>query len=250
MRQLRATGFMPNRARMVAASFLSKDLLRRLAHRRADFMGTWSTATSPRTTAAGSGPPRPAPIRSRTSGSSTRCSRPPLRPGRHLRPAWVPELRGVPDGAYPRAVDDDARAYRRRRAAASASTIPPRSSTTPCARERALAAFASVRPPRGPAKGPRSGRRRLRRGCGRAGVGSGVVAGVGSGVISGVGPAWPSRRRSAWGSASRSASASASRSGAASPGHQHEDDEDACFFGPPDSAGSVSKPFGRLTPDR
>ncbi len=76
MRQLAATGWMPNRARMVAASFLVKDLLDRLARRRGAFPAVRSsTATSPPTTAAGSGRPRRARIPNPISASSTRSPR-------------------------------------------------------------------------------------------------------------------------------------------------------------------------------
>ena len=73
MRQLRVMGWMHNRARMIVASFLVKDLHLdwRLGERTS--WSTCSTATSAPTTAAGSGSPRPARIRPRiSSGSSTR----------------------------------------------------------------------------------------------------------------------------------------------------------------------------------
>ncbi len=58
MRQLRATGWMHNRVRMVVASFLVKDLHVRVAARRAllHAIGS-STATWPATSTAGSGSP-------------------------------------------------------------------------------------------------------------------------------------------------------------------------------------------------
>ena len=72
MRQLAATGWMHNRVRMIVASFLVKDLHLPWQWGARWFMQHLSTATSHRTTTAGSGRPVPAPMRLRTSGCSTR----------------------------------------------------------------------------------------------------------------------------------------------------------------------------------
>ena len=76
MRQLLAEGWVHNRARMIVASFLVKDLHVDVA---ATGPGTsctgCGTATSPATTTAGSGWPAPAPTRRPSSASSTRSRR-------------------------------------------------------------------------------------------------------------------------------------------------------------------------------
>ena len=100
MRQLRATGFVHNRARMIAASFLTKDLLLDWRRARPSSCATSSTATWPPTTAAGSGRPAPARTRSRGSASSTRSSRGSGSiPMAHYVRRWVPELRGIAGAA-------------------------------------------------------------------------------------------------------------------------------------------------------
>ena len=71
MRELWATGWMHNRVRMVAASFLTRHLLLdwRLGE---DCSGIrWSTPTGPTTASAGNGWPAAAPMRRRISASST-----------------------------------------------------------------------------------------------------------------------------------------------------------------------------------
>jgi deoxyribodipyrimidine photo-lyase len=73
MRCLWHTGWMHNRARMIVASFLTKNLLIDWRHG-----GSWtrsSTQTNPATPQAGNGPPVPEPMPHRISASSTRCCR-------------------------------------------------------------------------------------------------------------------------------------------------------------------------------
>ncbi len=73
MRQINATGYMHNRLRMIAAVVPRQGPARRLAAGRALLRRHAARLTiSRRTTAAGSGRPRPAATRSRTSASSTR----------------------------------------------------------------------------------------------------------------------------------------------------------------------------------
>ena len=78
-----ATGWMHNRARLITACFLVKDL--HIDWRRGErhFMRSCSTATRPTTTATGSGSPR--------SASTPRRSPPPLQPG---APAAAPRSQG------------------------------------------------------------------------------------------------------------------------------------------------------------
>ena len=74
MRQLAETGWMHNRARMITASFLTKDLLINWQAGEAWFLRIcWWTETPPATTAAGSGQPAPAQTLRPTSVSSTPC---------------------------------------------------------------------------------------------------------------------------------------------------------------------------------
>ena len=77
MRQLASTGWMHNRARLITACFLVKDL--HIDWRRGErhFMRSCSTATRPTTTATGSGSPRSASTPRRCTGASTTrsCSR-------------------------------------------------------------------------------------------------------------------------------------------------------------------------------
>ena len=94
MRQLWATGWMHNRVRMVAASFLVKHLLQPWQAGAAWFYRTpWSMPIWPAIRSGGNGRPDAAPTRPRFSGFSTRCFR-----GRNLTPTvlyvrrWVPEL--------------------------------------------------------------------------------------------------------------------------------------------------------------
>ena len=76
MRQLRATGWMHNRVRMIVGQLPGQGPARRVAARRpALHAAGWSTATSPPTSTAGSGRPAAAPTPRRTSGSSTRSPR-------------------------------------------------------------------------------------------------------------------------------------------------------------------------------
>ena len=122
MRQLRATGWMPNRARMIVASFLTKHLGVDWRVGEGHFMEHLLDGDPPATAAAGSGRRRPAPIPSRGSGSSTR----PARAVRHDPEGdyvrrWVPELVGLPGaavhepppGAYLPPIVDHATARRR-----------------------------------------------------------------------------------------------------------------------------------------
>ena len=69
MRQLAEVGYQPNRVRMVCATFLCKHL--HVDWRRGEqwYRRTWSTATSRRTRAAGSGSPAPGSTPRRTSAS-------------------------------------------------------------------------------------------------------------------------------------------------------------------------------------
>ena len=111
MRQLRATGFMPNRARMVVASFLSKDLLVDWRIGERHFMehlvdgdvasndGGWQWTASTGTD------PQP----------YFRIFNPVLQarradPDGHVRPRLAPGAPRGADDAHPRAVDDVARA--------------------------------------------------------------------------------------------------------------------------------------------
>ena len=183
MRQLRATGFMHNRARMVAASFLTKDLLLDWRLGEADFMrhlvdgdvasnnGGWQWTAATGTDAQ----------------PYFRIFNPVLQ-GRRFDPdgayvrRWVPELAGVPTARIHEPWTMTAGEHRRRRAAASASTTRPRSSTTPMrARGRSPP---SPQPAARPGEGPQP--EPLGRRVGR-GVGSGVGVGVGSGVAVGLG---------------------------------------------------------------
>ena len=75
MRQLLAEGWMPNRVRMVVASFLVKDLLIDWREEGVTSGGFWSTATRRRTWGTGNGWRGLAPARRRTSASSTRSPR-------------------------------------------------------------------------------------------------------------------------------------------------------------------------------
>ena len=75
MRELWQTGWMHNRVRMVAASFLTKHLLIDWRRARAGSGTRWSTPTSPTTRWAGSGWPAAAPTPPRTTASSTRPRR-------------------------------------------------------------------------------------------------------------------------------------------------------------------------------
>ena len=138
MRQLRASGFLPNRARMIVASFLAKDLLLDPRLGEAEFMrhltdgdpasndGGWQWS-------AGTGTdPQP----------FVRVFNPVLQ-GRRFDPEgdyvrrWVPELRGVHGSAVhePWALPSDVR---------SARGYPERILDHAAARDRALAAFASI----------------------------------------------------------------------------------------------------------
>ena len=75
MRQLRATGWMHNRVRMIVASFLVKDLHVEWQHGARHFMRWLVDGDLPPTSTAGSGRRAPAPTRRRSSGSSTRPAR-------------------------------------------------------------------------------------------------------------------------------------------------------------------------------
>ena len=98
MRQLQAEGWMPNRVRMVAASFLVKDLHLPWQRGRArSFAATSSTATWPPTTTAGSGWPAPAPTPRPTTASST----PSPRAGA-TTPMAPTSAAGSPSGRRPR----------------------------------------------------------------------------------------------------------------------------------------------------
>ena len=103
MRQLRARGWMHNRARLIVGSFLTKDLHIDWRRGEAHFMRSCSTATRPTTTATGSGSPRSASTRRRTSAG---CTTRPLQQERHDPDGayvrrWVPELRDVPPSGSP-----------------------------------------------------------------------------------------------------------------------------------------------------
>src|SRR4051794_18197860 len=142
MRQLRASGFLPNRARMIVASFLAKDLLLDPRLGEAEFMrhltdgdpasngGGWQWS-------AGTGTdPQP----------FVRVFNPVLQgtrfdpDGDYVR-RWIPELRGIDGPAIhePWALPDDIR---------SGLDYPERIMDHAEARQRALAAFASVGPNR------------------------------------------------------------------------------------------------------
>ena len=132
MRQLRASGFVHNRARMIAASFLTKDLLLDWRLGEAEFMrhltdgdvasnnGGWqwtaSTGTDPQ--------PYFRIFNPVLQGEA-------LRSRWRVRPALGPGAGRGPDEPDPRAVDDDRRGTGRRRAAGSARTTRRRSSITP-----------------------------------------------------------------------------------------------------------------------
>ncbi len=104
MRQLRREGWMHNRARMVAASFLVKHLGDRLARRRAPFLRPpRSTAMSHRTSATGSGSRAPASIRRPNRVYNPTAQLRKLDPeGAYVR-RYVPELAGVPARRHRRA---------------------------------------------------------------------------------------------------------------------------------------------------
>ena len=70
MRQLRAEGWMHNRARMVTASFLVKDLGIDWREGRGTSSTSCWTATLPRTSATGSGSPGRASTRGRTASTT------------------------------------------------------------------------------------------------------------------------------------------------------------------------------------
>ena len=74
MRELATTHWMHNRARMVTASFLTKDLHIDWRSAEAGSSASSRTRTSPTTTAAGSGRPAAGPTRHPTSEFSTPCS--------------------------------------------------------------------------------------------------------------------------------------------------------------------------------
>ena len=74
MRQLAREGWMPGRARLLAASFLTKHLYLDWRHGARHFFDCSWTATSPATSATGNGWPGREPTRART-GCSTRCCR-------------------------------------------------------------------------------------------------------------------------------------------------------------------------------
>ena len=76
MRQINQTGYMHNRLRMIAASFLTKDLGIDWRRGKPISRSTSSTSTSRPTTAAGNGQPPPVATRSPGSGSSTRSRSP------------------------------------------------------------------------------------------------------------------------------------------------------------------------------
>ena len=101
MRQLLATGWMHNRGRMIAASFLTKDLLINWQEGEAWFMAQLVDGDRPPTTAAGSGPRAPAPMPRPTSGCSTPSSRAKSSiPMRHTSPngcrSWPPAAKIPP----------------------------------------------------------------------------------------------------------------------------------------------------------
>jgi deoxyribodipyrimidine photolyase len=75
MLQIKQTGYMHNRLRMLVASFLSKDLGWTGGAVKRTLPCTSTTSTSRPTTAAGNGPPAAAATRSRISASSTRSAR-------------------------------------------------------------------------------------------------------------------------------------------------------------------------------
>jgi hypothetical protein len=93
MRQLVQAGWMHNRLRMITASFLTKDLGSTGAWASAGSPRSSTTSTSPPTTAAGSGRPRPAAMPSPGSASSTRSTQSEKfdAEGRFIR-RYVPEL--------------------------------------------------------------------------------------------------------------------------------------------------------------
>jgi len=72
MRQLRRTGWLPNRARMIVASFLTKDLSIDWRSGERHFMANSSMAIRPRTSVDGNGRHRSAVTAAPSSGSSTR----------------------------------------------------------------------------------------------------------------------------------------------------------------------------------
>jgi deoxyribodipyrimidine photo-lyase len=76
MRQLAETGWMHNRARIVTASFLVKDLLVDWRVGETHFMRQLVDGDPAGNNGAGSGRREPAPTRRRTSACSTRCGRP------------------------------------------------------------------------------------------------------------------------------------------------------------------------------
>jgi deoxyribodipyrimidine photo-lyase len=76
MRQLRATGWMHNRVRMIVASFLVKDLHLPWQWGARHFMRHLVDGDLASNSTAGSGPPAPAPTRRPTSGCSTRTTSP------------------------------------------------------------------------------------------------------------------------------------------------------------------------------
>ena len=139
MRELSTTHWMHNRARMVAASFLTKDLHVHWREGERWFEHELADADLPTTTAAGSG--RPARDRRRAVLPDLQ-SRPAVEEastptGAYIR-RFVPELARVPARQHPRALDHDGRrAARLRLPDRAGTTIRPRSSITPGARGRA-----------------------------------------------------------------------------------------------------------------
>ena len=145
MRQLAATSWLSNRARLVVASFLTRHLLMdyRIGERHflrhlvdgdvANNLGGWQW------TAGVGADPQP----------WFRIFNPVLQ-GRRFDPEgdwvrrWVPELAQVPEHAHPCALGDAGRRRAPRPACASARPTRGPSSTCAEARERALAAFRSI----------------------------------------------------------------------------------------------------------
>ena len=132
MRELAATGFMHNRARLIVASFLTKDL--NIDWREgagALPAACCSTATSPRTPATGSGSRAPASTRGPSRIFNPTAAGQALRPGRRLRPPLGARARGrrrrarctsrgssarCSTGGYPPPIVDHAEAAARYRA--------------------------------------------------------------------------------------------------------------------------------------
>ena len=96
----RQEGFMHNRARMIVASFLTKDLYVDWRDGRPPLpRSAASTATSPTTTSTGSGSPAPAPTPTRTACSTRPCRASASIPTASTCAATCPSCRAVHGGA-------------------------------------------------------------------------------------------------------------------------------------------------------